>query len=121
MCNCSRSEWPSSAIPVRVRILFAFYHPLHETFLAAAHVLASSLPVPAGYQWAGSLAPLYEDIGSTDFAIVPGRAVFGHPGGPKAGAMSLLQGWEAIKAGVSLEAYAREHHELELSIRHNTE
>ena len=80
-----------------------------------------ALPVPAGSQWAGSLAPLYEDIGSTDFAIVPGRAVFGHPGGPKAGAMSLLQGWEAIKAGVSLEAYAREHHELELSIRHNAE
>ena len=80
-----------------------------------------ALPVPAGSQWAGSLAPLYEDIGSTDFAIVPGRAVFGHPGGPRAGAMSLLQGWEAIKAGVSLNEYAREHHELELSIRHNTE
>jgi ribulose-bisphosphate carboxylase large chain len=94
---------------------------LHETFLAAAHVLASSLPVPAGYQWAGSLASLYEDIRSTGFAVVPGRAVFGHPGGPRAGAMSLLQGWGAIKAGVSIKAYARDHHEPELSIRHNTE
>jgi ribulose-bisphosphate carboxylase large chain len=80
-----------------------------------------ALPVPAGSQWAGSLEPLFRDIGSTDFAIVPGRAVFGHPGGPKAGAVSLHQGWESIKAGVSLEEYAREHQELAAAIRHNAE
>jgi ribulose-bisphosphate carboxylase large chain len=67
------------------------------------------------------LAPLFDDIGSVDFAIVPGRAVFGHPGGPKAGAMSLHQGWEAVRAGVSLDAYAREHQELEIAISHNAE
>jgi ribulose-bisphosphate carboxylase large chain len=80
-----------------------------------------ALPVPAGSQWAGSLQPLYEDIGSIDFAIVPGRAVFDHPGGPQAGAISLQQGWDAIKAGVSLEEYAREHQELAMSIRQNTQ
>ena len=87
----------------------------------AACPLKPALPVPAGSQWAGSLLPLFEDIGSTDFAIVPGRAVFDHPGGPKAGAISLQQGWDAIKAGVSLEEYARGHQELAMSIRQNTQ
>ena len=83
--------------------------------------LKPALPVPAGSQWAGSLQPLYEDIGSTDFAIVPGRAVFDHPGGPKAGAISLQQGWDAIRAGVSLAEYARDHEELAASIRQNAQ
>jgi ribulose-bisphosphate carboxylase large chain len=80
-----------------------------------------ALPVPGGSQWAGSLKPLFEDIGTTDFAIVPGRAVFGHPDGPKAGAMSLHQGWEAVTAGVSLDDYARDHQELAVAISHNAE
>ena len=70
------------------------------------------LPVPAGSQWAGSLGPLYKMMGHTDFAIVPGRAVFGHPGGPAAGAKSLQQGWEAVTKGVPLEEYAKTHKEL---------
>ncbi len=71
-----------------------------------------SLPVPAGSQWAGSLAPLYEKLGTVDFGIVPGRAVFGHPMGPKGGAASLRQGWEAVASGQSLETYAQDHLEL---------
>jgi ribulose 1,5-bisphosphate carboxylase large subunit-like protein len=35
--------------------------------------------------------------------------------------MSLHQGWEALRAGVSLDAYAREHQELKVSISHNAE
>ncbi len=80
-----------------------------------------ALPVPGGSQWAGSLKPLFEDIGSPDFAIVPGRAVFGHPDGPRAGAMSLHQGWQAIQAGVPLEDYAHGHRELAAAIRHNAQ
>ncbi len=80
-----------------------------------------ALPIPGGSQWAGSLEPLFRDIGSTDFAIVPGRAVFGHPGGPKAGAMSLHQGWAALKAGMPLAEYARDFPELAAAIRHNAE
>ena len=75
-----------------------------------------SLPVPAGSQWAGSLDPLNKMMGHTDFAIVPGRAVFGHPGGPAAGARSLHQGWEAVAGGVSLGEYARDHQELAQAI-----
>ena len=74
------------------------------------------LPVPAGSQWAGSLQPLLETLGTVDFGIVPGRAVFGHPNGPRGGAASLRQGWEAVSQGLSLEAYARDHEDLRLAV-----
>ncbi|MDZ7852651.1 MAG: RuBisCO large subunit C-terminal-like domain-containing protein [Halomonas sp.] len=75
-----------------------------------------ALPVPAGSQWAGSLGPLYQMMGHVDFAIVPGRAVSGHPGGPTAGARSLQQGWDAVTAGATLEDYAADHPELAQAI-----
>lgn len=78
--------------------------------------LRRSLPVPAGSQWAGSLKPLYDLLGDTDFAIVPGRAVFNHPAGPKAGAIALAQGWEAVRQEIDLETYAKSHQELQQSI-----
>ena len=78
--------------------------------------LKPMLPVPAGSQWAGSLEELYKLLGTIDFGIVPGRAVFGHPMGPKGGAASLRQGWDAVKQGVSIEEYARDHQELKLAI-----
>ena len=79
-----------------------------------------ALPVPAGSQWAASSAALYERLKTIDFGIVPGRAVFAHPMGPRGGAASLRQGWEAVAAGKSLEAYAQNHQELQLAIESNT-
>ncbi|MCY4021033.1 MAG: RuBisCO large subunit C-terminal-like domain-containing protein [Chloroflexi bacterium] len=78
------------------------------------------LPVPAGSQWAASTAYLYDRLKTVDFGIVPGRAVFAHPMGPKGGAASLRQGWEAVAAGKPLEEYARNHKELQLAIESNT-
>ena len=78
--------------------------------------LKRSLPVPAGSQWAGSIAPLYKKLGTVDFGIVPGRAVFEHPMGPKGGAASLQQGWEAVVSGQPLETYAQNHLELRQAI-----
>jgi ribulose-bisphosphate carboxylase large chain len=75
-----------------------------------------ALPVPAGSQWAGSTGRLYERLGPADFGIVPGRAVFNHPLGPGAGAASLLQGWQAVRKGISLEQEARSHPELAAAI-----
>ena len=63
----------------------------------------TSLPVPAGSQWAGSIAGLQKRLGTIDFGIVPGRGVFGHPMGPKGGAASLRQGWDAVQKGVMIE------------------
>lgn len=71
-----------------------------------------TLPVPAGSQWAASSLEIYERLRTVDFGIVPGRGVFNHPMGPRAGARSLRQGWEAFRQGMGLEAYARDHPEL---------
>ena len=78
--------------------------------------LKSTLPVLGGSQWAGSSMELSEKLKSVDFGIVAGRAVFSHPMGPKAGAASLRQAWEAFQNGLSLEEYAQEHPELKAAI-----
>ena len=79
--------------------------------------LRPCLPVPAGSQWAGSLAELYSLFGSVDFGIVPGRAIFSHPMGPGAGAKALLQGWEAVLQKQPLDKYAVNHIEVEKAIQ----
>ena len=78
--------------------------------------LKDTLPVPAGSQWAGSTLKLYKKLGTIDFGIVPGRGVFGHPMGPRAGAASLRQGWQAVQKEVSLEEYAGSHPELKAAL-----
>jgi ribulose-bisphosphate carboxylase large chain len=78
--------------------------------------LKDTLPVPAGSQWAGSTHDLYQKLGTIDFGIVPGRGVFGHPMGPRAGAASLRQGWQAVQKNVSLDKYAGNHPELKAAI-----
>ena len=78
--------------------------------------LKSILPVLGGSQWAGSSPELAEKLKSVDFGIVPGRAVFSHPMGPKAGAASLLQAWKAFQTNLSLEEYAQNHLELKAAI-----
>lgn len=82
--------------------------------------LKTTLPVPAGSQWAGSLENLYKMLGTVDFGIVPGRAVFGHPKSPKGGATSLRQGWETVSRKVALKDYAIDHEELRLAIEMHT-
>jgi len=72
-----------------------------------------SLPVPGGSDSALTLETVYRKVGSVDFGFVPGRGIFGHPLGPKAGATSIRQAWEAIAQGTSLEAYAVGRPELQ--------
>ena len=74
------------------------------------------LPVPAGSQWAGTTIEIYKRLGTIDFGIVPGRGVFGHPMGPRAGGASLRQAWEAHQNGLSLGEYAETHPELKAAI-----
>lgn len=76
----------------------------------------TSLPVPGGSDWAGSLPRMYETFGTKDFSMVPGRGVFGHPMGPEGGARSLRQAWEAIDSGKTLDEYAKTHIELKKAI-----
>ena len=71
-----------------------------------------SLPVPGGSDSALTLESVYRKVGSVDFGFVPGRGIFGHPMGPKAGASSIRQAWDAIESGQSLDCYADTHPEL---------
>ncbi len=70
--------------------------------------LRRSLPVPGGSDWAGTLGAVHERLGTVDFGFVPGRGVFGHPGGPEEGARSIVDAWEAIREGKTLEEKATE-------------
>jgi ribulose-bisphosphate carboxylase large chain len=74
------------------------------------------LPVPGGSDWAGTLEGVYRKIGSVDFGFVPGRGVFGHPQGPRAGAASVVQAWEACVKGVGIEEHAQSNPELKAAI-----
>ena len=89
----------------------------YQACIAPMGNLRPSLPVPAGSQWAGSLVELYSLFGSVNFGIVPGRAVFSHPMGPKGGAKALRQGWEAVVNKQSIEEYAVNHVELEKALQ----
>lgn len=75
-----------------------------------------SLPVPGGSDWAGTLKDVYEKADTIDFGFVPGRGVFGHPMGPRGGAASIRQAWDAIAAGVPLDTMALTHVELRTAI-----
>ncbi|MBF0492301.1 MAG: ribulose 1,5-bisphosphate carboxylase [Deltaproteobacteria bacterium] len=71
--------------------------------------LKAALPVPGGSDWAGTLPSIYQKLGHMDFGLIPGRGVFSHPAGPRAGAQSLHQAWEAIIEKKSLEEKAKEN------------
>jgi len=88
---------------------------VQECFKPLGHI-KDTLPVPAGSQWAGSTLNLYKRLKTIDFGIVPGRGVFGHPMGPRAGGASLRQSWESVQKGVTLEEYATDHPELKAAI-----
>lgn len=55
--------------------------------------IKQSLPIPGGSDSAETLRPTFEKLGTIDFACIPGRGVFGHKKGPRAGAKSLHDAW----------------------------
>ncbi len=85
--------------------------------LAPMGAIKRSLPVPGGSDWAGTLNEVYQKVGTVDFGFVPGRGVFGHPLGPRAGAASIRQAWDAIASGQSVAEYATTHEELKAAFQ----
>jgi ribulose-bisphosphate carboxylase large chain len=79
--------------------------------------IKSSLPVPGGSDWAGTLKPLHDLIGHDDFGFICGRGVFGHPNGPKSGAKSLHQAIDAIHQKRDLLDYATNYPDLMKAIK----
>lgn len=78
--------------------------------------LAPCLPVPGGSDSAATLEAVWRRLGHADFGFVPGRGVFNHPLGPRAGAASLRQAWNALAAGVPVAEWAHRHPELRAAL-----
>ncbi|MCW2283811.1 ribulose-bisphosphate carboxylase large chain [Rhodoblastus acidophilus] len=78
--------------------------------------LKPCLPVPGGSDSAVTLEGVYRKVGGVDFGFVPGRGVFGHPMGPRGGAASIRQAWDAISQGVPLAQHAATHAELHAAL-----
>ncbi|WP_163578128.1 ribulose-bisphosphate carboxylase large subunit family protein [Halomonas faecis] len=70
------------------------------------------MPVFSSGQTADQAADTYAAIASTDLIFCAGGGIMAHPDGIGAGVKSLRQAWEAAVAGIDVDAYAREHHEL---------
>jgi ribulose-bisphosphate carboxylase large chain len=70
------------------------------------------MPVFSSGQTADQAADTYAAIASSDLIFCAGGGIIGHPDGIGNGVKSLRQAWEAAVAGIDVDAYAREHHEL---------
>ena len=75
-----------------------------------------ALPVPGGSDSAATLPRVYDKVGNVDFGFVPGRGVFGHPMGPRAGALSIRQAWDAIARGIPVGDAAQRQPELKAAL-----
>jgi len=74
------------------------------------------MPVLSSAQWAGSASVTYQAVNSIDLLHLAGGGILAHPGGTKAGVMSIQQGWEAAIQGIPLATYAEQHVELQQAI-----
>lgn len=69
------------------------------------------MPVSSGGLHPGNLPIVMEALGMP-LVLQIGGGVVGHPDGPRAGAAAVRQALEAIKQGIPLEEYAKQHREL---------
>ncbi|WP_048084952.1 type III ribulose-bisphosphate carboxylase [Archaeoglobus profundus] len=75
------------------------------------HHIKPAMPVSSGGLHPGNVAGVIDALGE-DIIIQVGGGVMGHPDGPKAGAKAVRQALEAIKLGIPLDEYAKDHKEL---------
>jgi len=74
------------------------------------------MPVFSNGQWAGTVRPTFDAIHSSDVIFLSGGGILAHPDGAAAGVASLRQAWDAARAGIALEDYARQAPELQRAI-----
>lgn len=60
--------------------------------------LRAALPVPGGSDSAATLESVCATLGTRDFGFIAGRGIFAHPEGPRAGARSVRDAWERVRA-----------------------
>ncbi len=70
-----------------------------------------AMPVSSGGLHPGNLPIVLEALGMP-IVLQIGGGVVGHPDGPRAGAAAVRQALEAIKQGIPLDEYAKQHREL---------
>ncbi|MBP2231757.1 ribulose-bisphosphate carboxylase large chain [Azospirillum agricola] len=70
------------------------------------------MPAFSSGQWAGTVPVTWEAVGTADLLFMSGGGIMAHPDGPAAGVLGIRQAWDAVRAGVSLDAAARDHAEL---------
>lgn len=68
-----------------------------KTCLEPMDGIKPSLPIPGGSDSAKTLASVCQKVGHIDFGFISGRGIFGHPLGPRAGAKSICDAWEAYE------------------------
>lgn len=89
-----------------IRSLNACLEPMFDT---ADRVL----PVVGSGMWAGQVPDTYRRTGgAVDWLYIAGGGIQGHPDGAGAGVVSIMQAWEAARAGIPLEDYAADRDEL---------
>ena len=74
------------------------------------------MPVFSNGQWAGTVRPTFDAIHSSDVIFLSGGGILAHPDGAAAGVASLRQAWDAARAGIALEDYAKQAPELQRAI-----
>ncbi len=70
------------------------------------------LPAFSSGQWAGTVPATWAALQSDDLLFMAGGGILAHPDGPAAGVLSIRQAWAALRAGSSLDDYARHAPEL---------
>jgi ribulose-bisphosphate carboxylase large chain len=65
------------------------------------------MPVFSSGQWAGTVPPTFDALGTDDLIFLSGGGILGHPDGAAAGVQSIRDAWEAAAAGVPLPEFAR--------------
>jgi ribulose-bisphosphate carboxylase large chain len=99
-----------------------FWEPDDSVIRSARAVMAplgrapAGLPVFSSAQTALQAVDTFRALGSADVLYVCGGGIMGHPGGPVAGLHSIIEGWEAAMAGISLEEYAQSHPHLKAAL-----
>ncbi|WP_075293084.1 3-oxo-isoapionate-4-phosphate decarboxylase OiaX [Pararhizobium arenae] len=97
-----------------------------DSFVRSFHDLTEPLsgererpmPVVCSGQWGGQAPETYRRTGqSLDHLYLCGGGVVSHPGGPGAGVKAVQQAWDAARAGIDLETYARQHPELKQALQ----
>jgi len=91
-----------------------------DTFLERKmswRVIGKTAPIISGGLNPVLLPKFIEAIGTIDFITTMGGGVHSHPMGTKAGAAAVVQAYEAWKAEVTLEEYAKDHQELDEAIK----